>query len=107
MAMMKTILAAALAAALAGCALPTTSVKAGASRPALSVQGAPAGAVLYVDGVSMGEAGTYDGVKQKLLIEEGAHRVEVRQGQTVLLTQQIFAGGGETTTVTVSAETAK
>jgi len=97
-------LAATLAALVSACALPTTEVRTGATRPALAVQGAPAGASLYLDGILIGAAAQYNGVAQKLLIEEGVHRVEVKQGQTVLLTQQIFASSGETSTVTVQSE---
>jgi len=103
-ALKNTWMAAALAALVSACALPATEVRTGAVRPALAVQGAPAGASLYLDGILMGEAGKYNGVAQKLLIEEGVHRVEVKQGQAVLLTQQIFASSGETSTVTVQSE---
>lgn len=98
------MMAAALAALVSACALPTTEVRTGAARPALAVQGAPAGASLYLDGILIGDAAKYNGVAQKLLIEEGVHRVEVKQGQAVLLAQQIFASAGETSTVTVQSE---
>jgi hypothetical protein len=104
---MKSIIALALAASLAACALPNTEVRTGAVRPALAVQGAPAGAMLYVDGLQIGEAAQYNGVARKMLIEEGVHQVEVRQGGTVLLTQKIFASNGETSTVVVQSEPAK
>ncbi|MBB3224415.1 hypothetical protein [Pseudoduganella umbonata] len=101
---MKTMMTIVMAVALAGCALPTTDVKTGSLRPALAVQGAPAGALLYVDGIQIGEAALYDGKARKVMIEEGAHRIEVKQGATLLHTQQIFAGAGETAVVVVGAE---
>lgn len=104
---MKVLMTIALAAALAGCAMPATEVKTGSVRPALAVQGAPAGAMLYVDGLQIGEAARYDGKAQKLMIEEGAHRVEIRQGGTVLHSQQIFAAPGETAAVVVGTGGAK
>jgi starvation-inducible outer membrane lipoprotein len=104
---MKILMTIAMAMALAGCALPATEVKTGSLRPALVVQGAPAGAVLYVDGLQIGEAARYDGKAQKLMIEEGAHRIEIRQGGTMLHAQQIFAGAGETAVVAVGKEGAK
>jgi hypothetical protein len=104
---MKLLTTIALAAMLAGCAMPATTVTTGSARPALAVQGAPAGAILYVDGLQIGDAARYDGKTQRLMIEDGAHRVEIRQGGAVLHTQQIFAGPGETATVVVGTDGAK
>lgn len=101
---MKILMSIAMTVILAGCALPTSVVKTGASRPALAIQGAPAGATLHVDGLQMGEAAQYDGRARKLMIEEGTHRIEIRQGGTVLHVQQIFASAGETAVVAVGTE---
>lgn len=60
--------------------------------------------MLYVDGLRIGEAARYDGKAQKLLIEEGAHTVEIRQGGAILHAQQVFAAPGETAAVVVGAE---
>jgi hypothetical protein len=100
---MKRILTLVAAFALAGCALPNTEVKTGAVRPTLAVQGAPAGSQLFVDGLQMGDASVYNGVTQKLFIEDGVHVVEVRHGGSVLLSQKVLASNGETSTVVVSA----
>lgn len=104
---MKILMTFALAAMMAGCALPTTEVKIGAARPALAVQGAPAGSSLYLDGLLIGDAAQYDGATRKLMIEEGVHKVEVKHAGTVLVAQQIFASAGETTTIAVALEQAK
>ena len=102
---MKQLLLAALTAlGLAACALPNSSVHSGQGRPTLRVIGAPAQSVLHVDGVPMGEASAYDGVHSVLKIEEGPHRIDVMQGGRPLLTRSIFASGGETISIEVSAE---
>ena len=104
---MKKIIALAIVAILAGCALPTTQVSTGTQRPTLAVKGSPAGALLYVDGLPVGEAARYDGVSQKLFIEEGVHQLELRQGGQVLMAQKIFASSGETSTLVYGTEVAK
>jgi hypothetical protein len=100
---MKKIIALAFAVSLAGCALPTTQVKTGAQRPTLVIQGAPIGVVLYVDGLTVGAANQYDGLSQKLFIEEGVHQLELRQGAQVLMSQKIFSSNGETSTLEYKA----
>ena len=104
---MKYLMNLAIAATMAGCALPSTQVRSGSPRPALAVQGAPAGAQLYVDGLPAGDAAGYDGKAGKLLVEEGMHRIEVKLGGNVVHSQQVFAGAGETATVVVASENAK
>lgn len=104
---MKNFLAFFLVLALTACALPTTKVNAGTSRPTLTVLGAPANAVLFVDGLQIGVAANYNGKPNTLLIEEGVHRVELRQGGTVLMSQQVFASGGENTKFTYNPESTK
>jgi hypothetical protein len=84
---------------LSACALPETNVHTGASAPSLVVNGAPAGAILYVDGLAMGPAAQYDGQPKMLAVLEGAHRVELRQGDTVVFSEQAFVSGGEIHTV--------
>ncbi len=101
---MKTLLALALAASLAGCALPVTQVQTGAVRPTLAVQGAPADADLYVDGLLVGNAAAYQGVAQKLFIEEGTHQVEIRRAGAVLMSQKVFAANGENSNIVFRAE---
>ncbi|MFC4418676.1 hypothetical protein [Cupriavidus pampae] len=101
---MKTILCMAAAMlALYGCALPTSSTQSGQGRPTLRVTGAPQQAVLFVDGVAMGPAASFDGVNTVVKIEEGPHRVEVRLGSQALVTRSIFASGGESVNIEVSA----
>jgi hypothetical protein len=86
---------------LGGCALPNTAVRANAERPTLAVQGAPDAAVLYVDGLSMGLARQFDGGQRLLLIEEGAHQVEVRVDGHPIYSERILASTGETKIVYV------
>jgi hypothetical protein len=104
---MKNIIALFLALAVSACALPTTQVNAGTARPTLTVLGAPANAVLFIDGLQIGIAANYNGSPNNLLIEEGVHRVELRQGGNVLLAQKIFASGGENTKLTYNPESVK
>lgn len=79
-----------LALSLAGCSMPTTTVKTVDSRPGISIAGAPAGATLLVDGVPVGNAADYNGEPNVLLIEPGTHRIVVKQGAAVIYDQQIF-----------------
>jgi hypothetical protein len=88
-----------IGALLCACALPETNVRTGAAAPSLIVNGAPAGAVLYVDGLAMGPAAQYDGKPKMLAVLEGAHRVELRQGDTVVYSEQAFVSSGEIHTV--------
>lgn len=104
---MKKIIVLFLALALTACALPTTQVNAGTARPTLTVLGAPAGAVLFIDGLQIGAAANYNGKPNTLLIEEGVHRVELRQGATVLMARQILASGGENTKLSYNPESTK
>lgn len=98
---MKTCLAAVLLVVLAACALPQTTVKTGAAPPALFVIGAPLGAMLYVDGLVMGPAKSYDGKPNVLAVLEGAHQVEVRQGDAKLFSDKVFVSNGETHAITL------
>jgi hypothetical protein len=104
---MKKIIVLALAGSLVACALPTTRVTTGTSRPTLIVQGAPVNAVLYVDGLEVGSAAQYNGAAQTLLIEEGVHQVELRQGTDILMSQKIFASNGESSKFVYKAENTK
>ena len=88
---------------LLACADPVTNVRTVDARPRLLVQGAPMGAVLFVDGRPMGEASAYAGSPGVLLLEPGTHVVEIRAGQTLLLSQKVFLGGGEQRTLTMPA----
>jgi hypothetical protein len=104
---MKKLIVLFLALALSACALPTTKVNAGTARPTLTVLGAPANAVLFIDGLQIGVASNYNGAPNTLLIEEGVHRVELRQGGNVLMVQKILASGGENTKFTYNPEGSK
>lgn len=104
---MKKLIALLAVLSLSACALPTTQVNAGTARPTLTVIGAPADATLTVDGLSMGLAASYNGAPNTLLVEEGVHRVELRQGPNVLMAQKILATGGENTKLTYKPESVK
>ncbi|MBS0579373.1 MAG: hypothetical protein JSR36_08935 [Proteobacteria bacterium] len=104
---MRAMAIVAMLALLCGCALPETRVSTGEAAPGLIVAGAPAGAVLYVDGLPMGAAAQYDGKPKVLAVLEGAHQVEVRQGETVVYSEKAYVGNGETHTVRVAAGTAQ
>ena len=98
---MKAIIGPVLAATLAACVLPQTTIRTGSEQPSLSVRGAPAGAILYVDGLSVGDARQYDGNPSVLAVLEGVHQIEVRQGASVLLRQKVMLASGETRALTV------
>jgi hypothetical protein len=101
---MKKIIGLSFIIGLTGCALPTTQVATGASRPTLNIQGAPVSTILYVDGLEVGDATQYNGTTQSLLIEEGVHQVELRQGTVVLMSQKIFASNGENSKLVYKSE---
>lgn len=88
---------------LAGCTLPQTTVRSGSSPPQLVVRGAPSGSVLYVDGQEMGPADHYNGSPTVLVVLEGVHKVEIRQGGESLFSDKVFVATGETHAVTVVA----
>ena len=75
---------------LAGCSMPSTTVRTVDSRPGISIAGAPDDAILLVDGLESGRASSYNGKPNLLLIQPGTHRIVVKQGSTILYDQQIF-----------------
>ncbi|WP_345816865.1 hypothetical protein AAGS40_28285 (plasmid) [Paraburkholderia sp. PREW-6R] len=101
--MMQSICVAALVVALAGCAMPHSQVVSGSARPTLSLIGAPSGSELVLDGQLIGPANQYNGVNGVMVIEEGPHSVEVRQGNTLLAKRRILAASGEVVTVDVTS----
>jgi hypothetical protein len=90
-----------LLAALSACALPQTTVRTGSQQPTLVVKGAPSGTVLYVDGLAMGPAAQFDGNPNVLAVLEGAHLLEIRQGNAVIYHDKIFLSNGETHPITL------
>jgi hypothetical protein len=90
-----------VAALLAACAMPSTTVRTPDSRPSLAITGAPRGSLLFVDGNAAGDAGSYDGQPAVLLVEPGTHVVDVRDSSgKVLFTQTVFVES-ETKTIQV------
>ena len=96
---MKRLTAVGLCAMLSACALPQTTVTSGSSQPGLVVTGAPSDAVLYVDGLAMGRASQFDGHPRVLAVLQGPHKVEVREGSSVLYHDKVFLSNGETRNV--------
>lgn len=88
-------------AALSACALPQTTVRTGSVQPSLVVKGAPAGTILYVDGLAMGPAAQFDGNPNVLAVLEGAHQLEIRQGNAVIYHDKAFLRSGETHPITL------
>ena len=86
---------------ISACSLPQTTVRSGSAQPGLVVKGAPAGSILFVDGLNVGAANDFDGAPKVLSVLEGVHRVEVRQGSTIVYSEKSFVSSGETHTVTV------
>jgi hypothetical protein len=91
----------ALLTVLSACALPQTTVRTGSEQPSLVVKGAPSGATLYVDGLAMGSADQFNGDPSVLAVLEGAHLVEVRQGNAVIYHDKVFLSNGETHPITI------
>ena len=87
---------------VSACSGPISAVRVPDNRPAIAIQGAVADAILYVDGLSMGAAQQFDGRTQVLLLEPGPHKVEVISRGKRVLSEQIFLGGEETKTLTIS-----
>ncbi|BDU72014.1 hypothetical protein [Mesoterricola silvestris] len=83
------------------CADPVTVTRAVDDRPRILLQGVPEGAVLFLDGKPMGSASAYAGNPGVLLVEPGTHLVEVRLGETLLMSSKVFLGGGEQRTLAV------
>jgi hypothetical protein len=98
---MKALITLALSLSVAACALPTSTTTSGSARPTLLVKGAPAGAILVVDGTAVGAAADFDGRSKVLALEEGAHRIEVRQGTAVIVQRSVFGSGGERISIDV------
>lgn len=87
---------------LSGCAMPTSKVETGGTRPTLALIGAPADATLVLDGAVIGQASLYDGVRRVLTVEEGAHTVEVKRNEGIVLSKKVFASSGETIKIDVA-----
>jgi len=87
---------------LQGCSYPDAAkIEQKDNRPAIGVSGAPEGAMLYVDGLKMGLANQWDGEENVLLIENGTHLIEVKSGNTVLLSETVFLSSSTTKILTV------
>ena len=86
---------------LSACALPQTTVRTGSQQPSLVVKGAWSGTVLYVDGLPMGPAAQFDGDPNVLAVLEGAHQVEIREGNAVVFHDKVFVSNGETHPITL------
>jgi len=73
----------------------------------LLVKGAPTGAMLYVDGLSMGLAEQYNAAPNVLVVLQGVHQVEIRQGSNILYTEKVLASTGESHTIAMPRGAAK
>jgi len=102
----KSFITLVLAATLAACSMPQTTVRTGISPPTLMVAGAPSGSVLFVDGLDMGSAGQYDGNPKVLSVLEGTHQIEVRLGSNVVHHEKAFVSSGQSHTVAVGGAVA-
>lgn len=100
---MKTYISIALAFMLSACALPETAVKTGSPRPTLIVKGAPADSILVVDGLVMGQAAQFNGAPNELIVEEGLHQVEIKQGNVTVHAEKAVISNGESRTINVNA----
>jgi hypothetical protein len=99
---MKKIIAIILVLLLAACALPETGVRTGSPRPTIYLSGVVKGLDLYVDGLKIGSAEVYDGNPKLLVVEEGAHIVEIRRGSTIVHSEKTFVSNGESRAIVVN-----
>lgn len=88
---------------LLACADPVTQTRTVDDRARVRLQGATPGTTLYIDGESMGDAAAYAGKPGVIRVASGTHLFEVKRGETVLLSEKVFLGGGEQRTVVVAA----
>jgi hypothetical protein len=100
---MKTLVALILLASLSACALPETSVRTGTARPKLSFPNAAPDMILVVDGIMIGPAARYDGNPGVLLVEEGVHLLELKQGGQTIHSEKTLVANGETRAITVNS----
>ncbi len=99
---MKKIIAIFVALFLVACALPETGVRTGSPRPTIFIKGADKGLDLYVDGLKIGAADLYNGDPKVLVVEEGAHIVEIKRGGAVVHSEKTFVSNGESRGITVN-----
>ncbi len=84
---------------IAGCAMPTTTVRTLDERPTLAIKGAPEGAILFVDGLNMGLANRYGGDSSAsgsptvLAVEPGTHLIQITVGGNTIYEQKVFVDG--------------
>ena len=86
---------------VAACAYPVTTVEQGSGDASIYFVGAPVGAVAYVDGLPVGDASQYSGDEQVLGVLPGRHHIQVVQGGTVILDQEIYVGADTNTAINV------
>ena len=67
----------------------------------LVITGAPQGAVVFVDGMQAGAATVANDHPQVLKAAAGAHKVEIRLGDTVVYREDTYVGVGEQRIVSV------
>ena len=97
--MTRLLLIAAASALMLACQNPRSSVRIPSTGPAIQVANPPKGALLFLDGKLVGQAQRFDGNPEVLQVEPGTHLVEMRQGDQVLLSEQLFFGGSELRTL--------
>ena len=84
---------------VAACSRPVVTVNTVDDRPHLQFTNAKSAATLSMDGVIVGPAADYDGVHKTLVVNTGTHLIEVRDGNRVLYSSQVYFGGDATRTI--------
>ncbi len=87
---------------LEACVYPNRQVQTVDDRPTLFVVDAPSNAILYVDRVEIGPAINFNGKPNILVLEPGTHYIEIRQGNNVLHSLDIFLGEGTNRVIKLS-----
>lgn len=98
---LRSILLMLLVAAAAGCAYPSASLTQGGQRPTIAFTGAPTNAEVLVDGIVVGTAGQYDGTTHVLVVEPGAHQIQLREAGQTIYQQRIYLASGESRVIAV------
>ncbi len=102
---MKIILSIFIALTLTACALPETGVRTGSPRPTLYIKGDVKGMDLFIDGIQIGLAEQFNGNPKVLVVEEGAHIVQIKKAGSVVHSEKTFVSNGESRAIIVNAGT--
>lgn len=79
---------------LNGCVYPNRQTHTVDDRPSIYIVNPPPNAMLHVDGAKIGPADKFNGEPNILLLEPGVHHVEIREGDNLIRSLDVFLGEG-------------